>query len=184
MSLQTRLAALITAIGGDVKAINTKLNLASSARTSDLSLVGNGTENIVHQVTIPAATLVVGSVIRATMYIEASGGVTALTPKLRLGTGGTTADTQVGNSTSPATITPILNHGVRVEFVLTVRSATAVCCNMSAFAGNSAVVAGQQVNLATDVSISNISNALIVSADLQQATATAIVKQCVIEVLP
>lgn len=145
------------------------------------SIVANsaqsGTAEQIHeQVTIPANLLEVGQTLRIIMYGNCTG-TGALTPRLRLGPLGTTADAQIGNLTSAASITPILNHAARVEFQATVRAigasgVAALACNMSAMMGNSAVVAGQQINLATvvttgiDTTVQNI-----LSITMSQATA-------------
>src|SRR5690606_23888584 len=114
------LAAVATS--GDYGDLTNKPTLPTkSALVADVTLSGNGTENIVHQITIPANTLAAQSVVRVTMFVSAvAGGQTALTPRLRLGATGTTADLQVGNG-ADATVTPNLTHSVWVEFLLTLR---------------------------------------------------------------
>lgn len=99
-------------IGGRV----TLHNLAASAGSNSTS------EAVRSQVLFPANLLKTGDVIRITLGTAKSGTADTMTFRLRFGTAGTTADTQLAASASPATTNQTL--GAVLEF--SKASATAV----------------------------------------------------------
>lgn len=77
------------------------------------------TETVVHQISLPANSLLVGSTYRVTAFVTITGTTPTVLARLRIGTAGTTADTQVC-ATAAATCTS--GSGVLILGFVTIRS--------------------------------------------------------------
>lgn len=91
MSLQTRLAALITAIGADIKALQ---QITNNASTSSQSTFNNDQYLAGSSITIPTGKIKAGSVYRCRFnVVKTSAGTQAPVVTVRVGTNASTADT-------------------------------------------------------------------------------------------
>jgi hypothetical protein len=115
------------------------------------------TETVVHQMSLPANSLLVGTTIRFTAF----GSMTATTPtlqaRLRLGTAGTTADAQVC-----ATVAAVVQSGAGwvVEGFVTIRSVGAggACLGNAWVAGGNAAggMSAQTATVPVNTTVANV----------------------------
>jgi hypothetical protein len=93
MSLQTRLATLISAIGADVKALQNRVDAQHSASTANQTLGTGDTYLAGSRVTIPQGKVRVGTKYRCVFNVVKSANATAAPViTVRVGTAGTTSD--------------------------------------------------------------------------------------------
>lgn len=113
----------------------TRVGIASQ---TSVSAAINTTETIVLQATIPANTLVTGSVLRVKAYGTCTSTVSNLTTiRMRMGTAGTTSDA-VMSSWAQASQTSGTNNPFVIELMITIRNGTSGTAN--GVTGNSFVV--------------------------------------------
>lgn len=126
MSLQSRLSSLITALGADIKALQTRrtsYNASSSDQTgfsSDTYLAGSS-------VAIPTGKIKVGTIYKCRFNVVKTGaGTAAPVINVRVGTAGSTADTSRVSLTLTAQ-TGVIDEGeVDVDIVFRAAGASAV----------------------------------------------------------
>ncbi len=131
MSLQTRLEALVAAIGADIKALQ-----ASSGGTKDVHGVATADQTLASsttvvtgsKITIPTGKIKVGSKYRVTMYVSKTGAATAApVVHVRVGTLGTTGDSARHTFNTFPAQTAVIDEGViEVECTFTVAGTVAV----------------------------------------------------------
>ena len=127
----------------------------------DINSIADTNEQILEQHTFQAGSLAVGDIIRLTCKLLKSAGVDTCTRKLRLGTAGTVADAVINSIAQPATTSRTWID--KREFIIT--GATTLRQISSGGVGigwNSA-----NTGVDSDVTISNISNALTLSITTQ-----------------
>lgn len=107
-----------TATNGKIVAGNSGLSVAPLPMIATPAAVGT-TETVAHQMSLPANSLLVGTTIRVLAHGIAIGTGPTILPRLRIGTAGTTSDTQVC-ATTAAAITS--GTGWAVEAYITIRS--------------------------------------------------------------
>lgn len=126
MSLQSRFSSLITAIGADIKALQTRDTSYGASPTTqsgfsaDTYLTGSS-------VAIPTGKVKVGTIYRCRFSVtKSAAGTAAPVLKIRVGTAGTTADTAVATLTYAAQ-TGVVDEGeFEVDIVFRVAGASAV----------------------------------------------------------
>lgn len=121
MSLQTRLSALITSIGADIKALQTGKAIQVGS-TAQQVISGNADTYLSGSlITFPAGKLQAGSVYRCRFnVVKTAAGTAAPSVGVKVGTAGTTADSTRATVTFAAQ-TAVIDEG-EFEVVVNVRS--------------------------------------------------------------
>lgn len=124
MSLQTRLSALITAIGADIKTLQNRTYDQRSASVADQTLGTSDTYLTGSRILIPQGKVKAGTTYRCVFnVVKTAAGIAGPIINVRVGTAGTTADTSRATLTfSPQTA--VIDEG-RVEVVYVFRTAGA-----------------------------------------------------------
>lgn len=127
MSLQTRLSALITAIGADVKALQNRTTDQHNASTVNQTGFASDTYLAGSRVLIPQGKVKVGTKYRLKFnVVKTAAGTVAPVVTIRVGTAGTTADASRAALTFAAQ-TAAVDEGVfEIEVDFRVAGATAV----------------------------------------------------------
>src|SRR5215204_4414774 len=95
MSLQSRISALITSIGADIKALQNRTFDQHSASVTEQTISGNSDTYITgSRVTFPTGKIKIGTKYRCKFNVVKTGaGTAAPALNVRVGTAGTTSDT-------------------------------------------------------------------------------------------
>ena len=95
MSLQSRLSALITAIGADIKALQNRVDDQHNASSANQVVSGNSDTYLTgSMISIPQGKIKVGTKYRCKLnVVKTAAGTAAPAFNVRVGTAGTTADT-------------------------------------------------------------------------------------------
>lgn len=127
MSLQTRLSAFITAVGADIKALQTATKDQHNASTANQTGFNTDTYLAGSNVVIPQGKIKVGTKYRCKFNIvKTNAGTAAPVITVRVGTAATTADTSRAVMTFAAQ-TAVVDEGVvEIECVFRASGATAV----------------------------------------------------------
>lgn len=128
MSLQTRLGALITAIGADIKALQNKVGNQYNGSTTAQTL-GNASDTYLagSAVTFPAGKIKVGTVYRCKFnVVKTAAGTTGAVISLRVGTNGSVSDSSRAACTYAAQ-TAVIDEGTfTIEAIFRVAGGSAV----------------------------------------------------------
>lgn len=128
MSLQTRLSALITAIGADIKALQNRVEDQHNASSANQVVAGNAEAYLAGSlIAIPQGKIKVGTKYRCKFdVVKTAAGTAAPVITVKVGTNGTTADTNRATLTFAAQ-TGVIDEGeFELEFVFRVAGAAAV----------------------------------------------------------
>lgn len=127
MSLQTRLASLISAIGADVKALQNKTYDQHAASSADQTLGTSDTYLTGSRVTIPQGKVRVGTKYRCKFnVVKTNAGTVAPVITVRVGTAGTISDTARATLTFAAQ-TGAVDEGVfEIDCAFRVAGASAI----------------------------------------------------------
>jgi hypothetical protein len=142
----------------------------------------NNSETICAQVLLPAGFLKQYDHIRIWVGMSKSGTTDTGLVGIRIGTGGTTSDTQIFTGS----VLTAANVSYGQWFDLKVQSATSVRKEGFGGTGQASEGGGSSAAYATAVTISNVSNALYVSVTVNSSSTNNTVKleDCIIEYLP
>lgn len=148
-------------VGGSI--VLATLDTASAAVT-------NAAESLVFRYLIPAAMLQSTDRLRLTYNVTKNGAVDSGTVRFRMGTAGTTSDTQLYNSGTALSTANLLGANI-VDF--RIESATTIQ-QMNSSGNNGSIGYSQNTSTAilTAVTISNVSNALYFSLGILSGGAT------------